>query len=470
VRTKIRNSKRGGITVFLCIILSAVILTESVLFCAARERGVEAELKKCMQLQTAQILCNYNELLLSNYGLYALEDNAVNQDIFSTCFQESSETTVAVNTEYDMTKLQVQTGIIDFMKLRIPAIAGNEILSRLKGVLSQINGNEIVTQSKNADTSAWLGTFKDYLSGKDSWSNILSNVASFLGVIDFTGKLSDLEAFASKYQTLTEQKSTQYLQGEADTDFAYSILQPQTLSDMMTYADSLLDYDYPDFSDALMINQYAISFFDSKLAHVADGDTEIAEKNILGTPYSEIHKGNHADLEYVLSGIEDETVSSASVAILIMDIRTILNFGSFLLDKTKVEEARGIADVVSAAITIISAGSITIDPAVVTYAVLFVMALIQGIKDIRQLQNGESITLFMHPTITNQPGLEELLMTDYRDYIGFFLLFVPIEWKTSRILTVLKRDCGKHLYTGVRITVNYRNNVFELEDSYDAYA
>lgn len=470
MKTPNQHSKRGGITVFLCIILSAVILTESILFCAARERGIEAELTKCMHLQTAQILCNYNEALLENYGLYAMNSNAVNQDVFATCFQESSDASVTVDAENDMTKVQLQTGIVDFMKLRIPAIAGNEILSRLKSVLSEIGDNDIVKQSKQADTSAWLGTLKDYLAGKETWSTILSNVASFVSVVDFTGKLSDLEAFAAKYRTLTEQKTTRYLQGDADTDFGNSILQPETLSDMMTYADNLLDYDFPDFADTLLINQYALSFFDSKLAHVVDGDSENAENNILGTPYSEIHKGNHADLEYLLTGIEDETVSAASVAILILDIRTILNFGAFLLDKTKVEEARGIADVVCVAIAIISAGSLTVDPAVVTYAVLFVMALIQGLADAKQLMNGESVTFFLHPTITDQPVLEELLMTDYRDYVGFFLLFVPVEWKTSRILTVLKRDCGKYLYTGVRISVTYRDNLFEMEDSYDAYA
>jgi len=99
-----------------------------------------------------------------------------------------------------------------------------------------------------------------------------------------------------------------------------------------------------------------------------------------------------------------------------------------------------------------------------------VWALKQGFQDVLKLIGGESVILFDHSALDDQEVLKGALMTDYRDYMRVLLLAVPEEWKLSRILTLLKKDCANELYKGVCLSVDYRGSLFRMEDSYDAYS
>ena len=90
--------------------------------------------------------------------------------------------------------------------------------------------------------------------------------------------------------------------------------------------------------------------------------------------------------------------------------------------------------------------------------------------DMYDLTSGKEVPLLNHSAIDDEEIVKDLIMTDYRDYIRVYLLIVPAEWKLSRILSILKRDSGGSIYTGVRIHVEYMNHSYQMEDSYDAYA
>jgi hypothetical protein len=155
---------------------------------------------------------------------------------------------------------------------------------------------------------------------------------------------------------------------------------------------------------------------------------------------------------------------------LVFDVRIITNFGTYLVDSEKMSKAKEIAEILSAAITLVSAGTVSVDPEILQFAVLYVWALVQGFADLVKLLSGESIILFDHSALNNNDILKDALNTKYRDYIALFLMAVPEEWKLSRILTILKRDCSSEIYSGVTLSANFRGGLFVMEDTYDAYA
>ncbi len=470
MRIRKHRNKNGGAAIFLCIVLSAVILTESVLFCASGQRAAEAELYRCLHLQSSQILCRYNESLLKNYGIYAFDASAVGHTVFDTCFAGSDKTTLTITPAHPLTSAEVLTGVSDFMKIRIPAIAADKILTGIKGMYSQIQDSGIAKKTGNADATAWIGYLKEYLSGKDTWSSILGNAASFIQVVDFTGKCKDLEDFATQYRNIIESDATQYLQGDAETSYQDTILQPDSISDMLSNVDSMMNSQMPDLVDSLLFNAYSVSFLDSEISTIDDGDTQTPEKNILGVPFSEVHAGNHADLEYLITGIDYEPVSCGAVKVAVYDLRTLLDFGSSLLDSDKMKQAEGIAEVVSIVLAALTLGTVSIDPEIIKYIVLYVMAVGQALSDMSVLLSGGSIPLMDLTVISDIPALNEWVMTDFRDYLGIFLLFIPQDWKLSRLLSILKRDCGSYLYCGVQLDAEYLGHGFSLEDSYDVYS
>ncbi len=66
------SKQRGTITVFLCIVLSIVILLSGALTDAARLRFASAQLVRSNKLALISVLSNYNNLLKDEYGLFGV--------------------------------------------------------------------------------------------------------------------------------------------------------------------------------------------------------------------------------------------------------------------------------------------------------------------------------------------------------------------------------------------------------------
>ena len=462
--------RNGSASIFLCIILSAVVLTEGILYYAARVRAYEADLQRCMRLQISQTLCNYNKALLEKYGLYGIDSSAVSTAVFDSCFSGSKDAVLTAVPYGLLTTADLNTGISDYMKTRMPAIASGEVLKRLKGVLKEITDSSIFQKVQGSKSSEWLSYVKSFLAQKDKWSGVINSVVSVAEAVDFTGKVKELEEFSSSFQQVLQRNTTLYLQGGTADSGSQDILDPDNLSLIMGYADDYMDLELPDIIDDVLVTEYAVSFFDSGIISEKDGETDTPEKNLLGVPFTDVHGGNRTDLEYILTGIDNETASFGAAKILVYDMRIIANFGAYLVDSEKMTKAKEIAEILSTAISVASAGTVSIDPEILQFAVLYVWALGQGYSDLVKLIGGESVALFDHSALSDYEVLQDALSTDYRDYIRFFLMAVPAQWKLSRILTVLNKDCGNDLYTGIHLSVDYRGSRFIMEDMYDAYA
>lgn len=462
--------RNGGAGIFLCIILSAVVLTEGTLYFAARIRGAEADLQRCMRLQISQILSNYNESLLEKYGLYGIDTSCVNTHVFDTCFTGKGDAVLDAKPLGLMTEADLRTGIPDYMQIRMPSIVSGEILSRFKSVLGEISSSELFKTAKKEETSEWLGYIKDFLGQKDQWSDVINSVVSAVEIVDVTGKVKEVGDFASSFQNAMKRSTTLYLQGDAAPETANDILNPDNLSNIISYVDNYMNLDMPSIADDIMINEYAVSFFDSKIEYTKENSGKVPEANLLGVPFTDIHGNNRADLEYILTGIDDEFISFGVSKVLIYDMRIIINFASYLVDKEKMDKAKEIAEILSAAIEVLSVGTVVVKAEILQFAVLYVWALGQGFVDMTKLITGESVGLFDHSALSGKEILQDVIATDYRDYLGFLLLAVPVDWKLSRILTILKKDCGNELYTGVVLSGSYRGSQFVMEDAYDAYS
>jgi hypothetical protein len=423
-----------------------------------------------MRLQMAQILGNYNESLLTNYGLYGLDVSSVNTKIFEGCFSGGDLAELTAVPYNPITTADLRTGISDYMQIRMPALASKELLTRFKGIYANIINSDLFNKTKTSKSSAWFSYLKTFLGQKEKWGDAIKTAVTTVEAIDITGKTKELEEFAASFQQTLERGSTLFLQGDTNGNLSDDILSPDNMAQILSFADNYLNLDMPGIVDSYMINEYALSFFDSKIENEKNGGSTTPEANILGISYSDIHGSNRADLEYLLTGIDNEVASFAVAKMLVFDVRIITNFGTYLVDSEKMSKAKEIAEILSAAITLVSAGTVSVDPEILQFAVLYVWALVQGFADLVKLLSGESIILFDHSALNNNDILKDALNTKYRDYIALFLMAVPEEWKLSRILTILKRDCSSEIYSGVTLSANFRGGLFVMEDTYDAYA
>jgi len=462
-------SKRGGATVFLCIIMSALILSQSILLAGAVTRASEAEMRRCIQLQTEQILCGYNDKLLENYGMYVVEPTMIDKNIFDECNRLFVDYDICMEPYTELSPELIGQGITDFMKPRFPTIIGYELLDKLKSVLQSINKSELYNAGKKEQGGEWSGYLKDFMSSADKWTGVLENVENFVDIIDFTGKLNDLKDFINDIRYVAEKAATQAIQSEDSSIFTIDIFDPDSITNLLELVSEKMNAESSSVAEYLYLNQYTVNFFDSSIKKCTVNGKKVEESNVYGVPYSEVHGTNRADIEYLLTGNEDEDSAIFLSKTYIFAARAVLNIGSYLFDSDKLNRALGIAEVISTAIAVISAGTVCVDPQVVKYVIVLTWAIAQAFKDVGKLCNGEQITLIDNSKVKENEKVESLLSTKYRDYIGFFLLFVDPEKILERMKTIFEKECGETAYIGISVSVESKGKTYLLRDTYDVY-
>jgi hypothetical protein len=430
-------------------------------------RSYEADIARSAQLQAESVLCNYNSLLLEHYGIYCFEESALNRKIFDDCCRVNGIEAVDVTGASELGVEDLEIIINDYMKLRFPAMLGNELIGRIGKSVSQIENSDLVKKATADHTGNLKKYLGEYLSSSDKWTEILGNVENFIRVVDVADKLSDFEDFIRDLRETLKSAGTLKLQGEYES-FHLDIFDPDNIEKLIDILSFAIDTEVPDYYSYLYVNKYAATLFDSTVSKTKEGTQSFDETNIYGTPFSTINGSNKADVEYLLTGKEEkEAIKIAKT--LIFSSRALLNIGAFLVDKEKLSKADGIAAIIAACIAVISAGAVVVDPAIVKYIVIVTWALQKSFTDLKTLTGGGTVSLIDHSSINKQTGVKILLETRYRDYIELFLMFVDRQKLLARMIDVFKRYAGGNLYISVQTSVQYAGREFRQEEIYDSY-
>jgi hypothetical protein len=468
IKCSCQKKRNGVISIFLCIILSAVVLSESLLWLAACKRAEEADLMRCMRLQTAHALSCYNEVLLDYYGIYVVDESLFQPIIFETCNRSQGQTSILIEPTSALTKEAIRNGIVRFMLIRMPAYITSEILSRISLISDLIDESGVRKIFESAGgSSAWLHYLADFISKKTEWSATIKAALEIIKEADCTGIIRDIESFFESVQYIAERGGTTFLQGDMEVG---DVLDVTAFGNTLDLVESLYSPDLPETLETCLMDIYAVSFFDSFIVNEMDGSESKPEENVLGRKYEDLHSENQNDLEYILTGVDDDYLSAMITNQCISDIRVICNFVSNIMNKEKMDKALVIANVLSTCIKILSAGKAEIPAKALQYLVIFIWSIADGISDSFKIARGESVPLLTSDSFSGKfELLNDALMTDYRDYINILLFLVPAENKSERMLQVLTRDAGGEMYSGVLVSSSYDGTTYSLEESYDAY-
>ena len=463
---RLLNSKKGSASMFICIILSAVMLVESVFYYASWIRNTEADLQRCMSLQAHHALASYNTKLFDYYGLYAIQPGYRSTDIIEECFPYAERTESSIIFLGNLETDSLYTGAVKYMKLRVPAMVLTEIIQNLKSATDTITQSGMQESLKvNQAAAPYL---KEIFAGKNDLSGILASAANAIETLDVTGSLQHVTSLAKTYKELMEQKATLTIQGGISEAQFGDVTNPESFENVLSIVNGLVDVDLPDIAEAALLNEYMIACFDSQLSNAPSGSGILEKKgevNFLYTPFSEVHGENQTDLEYIYTGSENHAKGLATASIYSM--RAVISIAEILLDQQQMTQIQSIATAISAVIAILSFGMVSIDPAVFQYTIVLIKGLLEGANETKRLLDGEEFPLFDNPNMSDT--VKKFLNMNYRDYFRFFLLLASKEDKLKRALKPLKRDCGSELPIKVQIKTNFMNKAFQIEKEYAMY-
>lgn len=457
-----KNGRRGGITVFLCIILSVLIIIETIFISGSYQRKREVILTEAVSHQVEQILSQFDRDALNWYGIYVLDNVTVDHAVFDRMTDSMDGFEFYYHLTDQMNNDDLRAAVSEFMRLRGLAFEGTALLDRLNISLSQLTGTDA---NLSVGVASVLPTLKEYVKNRKAFAAAITALQILCNTLGIGGKMKDFLDFMDELSEVFEEHGSAALQ-IGDSSVVVSVFDPACISSLTSAFDQYLDADLPSAVDRLLINEYAAFSFDSRVKKYESDDGMEPETNILGIPFSDIHGQNQCDLEYLLVGASRPIDNTFVASGLLIGTRLLLNMSAFLMDSTKRTVALGIAEVLSLLISIISLGTVIIEPHAIEYFILFIMAYIQSVTDSLKLVNGLSVPLFYNKKVTDTLG--DFSDTNYRDYFRLFLLFVPEEQLLSRMRIVMGKDCGD-LYTGLEAEGSLSGSSYKVKRRFELY-
>ncbi len=214
----------GAITIFISIVLSAVLLVVGVFTDAARISLAHSHIQRANKTAISSILASYNNQLKDEYGLFGVyQDNDSIQESYEEYFTKNlniyqkddflydfNVENINVNQQYNLENRAIfESQILEFMKYRAPYELVSDLLSKFDGMKSISSGSKVCKRILETNKqSGIIGNLQLTLEGKTKKINEMGITAkivkfkeSFLKqnkmYQEYSQKLSSLQALVS---------------------------------------------------------------------------------------------------------------------------------------------------------------------------------------------------------------------------------------------------------------------------------
>ena len=450
-KDKKHHNRHGASSVFLGIILSAVILIECTFLTFVWELDYMTKVNSAVEAQVESIMCEYNRQLFDVYGVYAFTMDAVDDDIYRKALLAcgySEGPVLDLGGYKKIDRKALKDAINMYYSYRATGIAICQIADVFSEMIEKFIGTGALKSIKEFTSSPAAGYVSDIISGSEKLTEWLEKAGEALKIDDIDSKLGIFESVKKS------------LKGNDNDlkDFSINI----SIGDMkpaLKLIDSMMELHEAQAKSSckLLTHINAANYFSYNFDCCLKQDIDYS---INGTPYSNIHSKNKDDAEYILTGLTGAG-SIAAVNYLLLAVLTGKNFLKDYLDKDFRSKVDVVSQILSAIIAAISEGSVEIDYRIITVALIFLIATIQGGKDIGTLRKGDRVTLAETKDKT-------IATAGYRDFIFLFMLAGDDDRMMDRGLTILKRDYGE-LYTGLTANADAGLKKIEVKRSYVLY-
>lgn len=451
---KIRSNKKGAMTIFLAIILSALILIECTFVMFIWDLDYRMAFNSALRAEVETILAEYDRQLFDTYGIYAVTLTDVDDEVFKKAISTHGYTGDSDIEVYGVKALSIEdlrSAITVYYANRSGSIWFEKVFVQLQGVIDYTGIGDILEILQEFTSSEAAGYLEDLLSGASSiaeWFADASEIDENIGSEDYRQEMIDFAKFKK-----TVDKADNDLE---DLDIGIDLTD---MSSLLDGADKLIDVQY-GLTDAVMnvtfhpaCAYYAANNFDCVLSN--DNDCSIN-----GTKFADIHEGNMLDAEYIMCGMDGRAgvvEVSALIFAVMLAIRTAENFADPELQAT----LTGISATISAVVLVISEGIVYIDPEILTIVMILIKSAAESVSALTDVLKGETFPL------VQMDGME-LVYVGYRDFLFLLMCLTFDDNMLSRMIEVLQRDFGD-LYTGVGAAGVYRGQEYSQEKVYLMY-
>lgn len=447
---KLKRTRHGASSIFLAIIMSALILVECTFVAFVWNLDYALSVNTALKTQIDTILSDYNRQLFSVYGVYAFSIDGIDDECFNKALEinglESQSTLYASNAQ-KITTEDLKKAINSYYSYRATGIALKSLVDSYGELLAELDDKGILSAIGEYMQSPASGYVSQIIKGDETAEEWIEKAGDVLDIEEIAEEIADIDEIREEFSDVIH---------DSDMGFDVDITNWEGFLDALVVLESTIDTyadTAPDLESKFYVAHYCAYNFDCHYPPDGDG-------TVNGTEFKSIHSEQSTDVEYFITGNYGH--ASTFPVYELMDLVIIL--GKILEDYAN-EKVRNtveaVAEVISAIISAVSEGAVEIDPKIITVGLMIIIANIQALKEIWSVINGGRAEVF------NYEG-ETLITMSYRDFLYLFCLFVPEDTLLERALEVLERDYGE-LYKGITLEADFRGSTYTLTKSYQLY-
>lgn len=454
-RRVISNNRIGATTLFLAIILAAVISIESTYLYANIMADRRVQINRALKSQVEVLLGDYDRELFSVYGIYGYCKGELDDTVFNKVLSSNGidpEGYLTIGNFASISSSDIKKAVASYYSYRGASIVASGFTDVIVGALEEFEDDFVLSKLKSLTSGKAATLINEVLKGSERISEILSSVDNFTELDNAESKISDYIDLFSDYSSAKEHApelgNSINLGGISNLFSVY-----EGIDDFASLGENAM-------SGALghiPLCHYASYNFDSRM----DNDSSIN-----GTAFTDIHYDNYMDSEYILTGLS----GFASKAIVNSNIFLICLLSEILqirFDSKTMAVINGIAVVLEIVISILTLGvGLAVPFAAYKALVVLIYGIVLAINDVNAVLDGKSVELF---AIDGVPFLEDgILCFEYSDFIFTMMLFQSDENIFSRISEVLERDFGT-IVINVELAYVTNNDLYSYEGGYYLY-
>jgi len=447
---KNRRTKRGASSLFLAVIMSALILVECTFVAFVWNLDYALSVNEALKTQVDTILCDYNRQLFDVYGIYAFTLDEVDDECFCKALEMNgltSQSTLVVTAADEFTTEDLKTAINSYYWYRGTGISLRDLVDGYAEMIRRTDETGILNQVGEYMQSPAAGYVSDMIKGSEDASQWIGKAGEALNLDEILEQAADLDDIRADYKDTVK---------DIELDIDIDIDDWEDLLDTLSFLETTMD-NLTDMSDPVMtkmnVSHYCAYNFDCCFA--PDGDASIT-----GTEFSSIHGDKQADAEYIITGLEDYP-AIFKVEYLMVQVLIVSNMLKDYANKEFRNTMEVLGQIISTIISAVSEGTVNIDYRIIAAGLTYICASFQSIKDFYQVIKGQRAVIFEYEG-------EKMVTFSYRDFLYLFALCTPVEELLERSHAVLERDYGE-LYKGITLEADFRGDSYSVTKSYQLY-
>ena len=444
-----KKNKKGTSTLFLAIILSALILVETTYIAYVADLDRRLTYTRALKEQAQIYLASYDRQLFKTYGIYAFNSSSIDSSVFNSILSANGYEpgdVMYASGMYSIDTEVLKRAVACYYSYRTSGILFDRFSAQIMSLIDQIGDGGVISELREFVSSPASGLLGRIIDGGADVSEAISGAVEMLGIDDTSPSYQLFMSLLSSLGAI-DNDSPDIANGFDPSDIGF-------LFELIEFNTDLYDYGTA-FNENINLHGCLADFAANNFDCMLEDDTALD-----GTSFNAFHSDNESDSEFILTGLEG-LPGRALTDYYIFSALFLKNLVSNMTDEGLQEIVVPTAEILSAVIGVLSAGTVILPPEVYEAVIVLLITEIQSVSELWQVLHGEEITFI-------SLGEIEALTLDYRDFLTVFMNYVPDDLLLSRMLVIFERDFPDYV-VGTDVEIDYGGSTITYEARYELY-